>query len=173
MTRRRLLPVALAALALAALPPRAGAEMTRTQAYFTERLLEDARTSRNVAELLRGDGFVDRSVTFRDLTGDDRPDATVRVQSGGAAGAVAVYVFSTDTGRRGGPLRAVFRSQRLYRASTHVADGVLTYATARFAPGDELCCPARLQQTTLRWDDGDHRFRIGSRDEVDGPRPAP
>ena len=171
--RRLVLAVLGAVCAAAALAPAAGAQMTESQAFFTQRLLDDSQTSRNVKDLLRGEGFVDRSVTFRELTGDRRDEALVRVQSGGAAGAVALYVFSTDTGRRESGLQAVFRSQRLYRASTVVTDGVLTYSTSRYVPGDEPCCPARLQQTALRWDDGKHRFRIGSRSEVDGPRPAP
>ena len=79
---------------------------------------------------------------FRDLTGDKRDDAVVRVHSGGAAGVVAVYVFSTAN-RKSGKLRAVFRSESLMRASTRVLKGVASYRTARYDPGDELCCPAR------------------------------
>lgn len=170
---RRSLTLSLAVAALLALAPGAGAEPTQSQRFFEERLLGDPRTSENIAGLLRSDGFVDSSITFRDLTGDDRADAVVRVQTSGAAGAVAVYVFSMDTGRRGSGLRVVFRSQRLLRAGTSVVAGVLTYATARPAPGDELCCPALVLQTTLRWDDDEHRFRIADRREVPGPRPAP
>jgi hypothetical protein len=162
--------LAAAGAAVAAFAPAAGAQMTEGQAFFTQRLLDDPQTSRNVAELLRGEGFVDRSVAFRDLTGDKKPEALVRVQSGGAAGTVAIYVFSTDTGRRGSGLQAVFRSQKLYRGFTTVDDeGVLSYATARYAPGNALCCPAMLQETSLRWDDRRHRFVIGRRTEAPGP----
>jgi hypothetical protein len=170
---RRSARLAVAALlAAGVLAPPAGAQPTQSQAYFTEKLLDDPKTSRNVADLIRGEGFVDRSVTFRDLTGDDKPEALVRVQSGGAAGTVAVYVFSTDTGGDDRELSTVFRSQRLYRAATEITGGVLTYDTARYAIGDELCCPLQLQRTTLRWDDGRHRFRIGGATEIPGPRPA-
>ena len=62
---------------------------------------------------------------FRDLTGDRRQDAVVRVQSGGADGAVALYVFSTDTGVKNSGLKVVFRSQELRRAQTRVRDGVV------------------------------------------------
>ena len=169
-------PVSLLALALIALlasAPAASAAPTQTQRFFEERLLGDPRTSESIGELLRSDGFVDRSVAFRDLTGDDRADAVVRVQTGGAAGAVAIYVFSVDTGERGSGLRAVYRSQRLLRAGTSVVEGVLTFTTARPAPGDELCCPALVLQTALRWVDDEHRFRIADRRELPGPRPAP
>jgi hypothetical protein len=92
---------------------------------------------------------------------------------------VAVYVFSTDTGRNDKELRAVFRSQRLLRASTTVKDGVLTYRTARYAPGEELCCPDKMVETTLRWDRKQRRLRLQDRKEVDlppagaAPTPAP
>ena len=77
----------------------------------------------------------------------------MRVQSGGAAGAVALYVFSTDTGKKGSGLKVVFRSQELLRAETRIRDGVLRYRTARRAPGDELCCPSALAESRLRWRD--------------------
>jgi hypothetical protein len=171
--RMALAVLAAAGAAVAALAPAAGAQMTQGQAFFEERLLADPQTSRHVSELLRGAGFVDRSVAFRDLTGDEKPEALVRVQSGGAAGTVAIYVFSTDTGRRGSGLQAVFRSQKLYRAFTTVNDeGVLSYATARYAPGDALCCPAKLLETSLRWDDRRHTFVIGQRTEAAGPVPG-
>ena len=35
----------------------------------------------------------------------------------------------------------IFRSQKLMRASTRVLKGVVTYQTARYKPGDEICCP--------------------------------
>jgi len=85
---RAALAVAAAGLALTAAP--AGAEQSTTQRFFSARLQDDAATSREVRALLRsGEGFVDRGVAFKDLTGDDRADAVVRVQSGGASGAIA------------------------------------------------------------------------------------
>jgi hypothetical protein len=162
--------VVAAALVLAS-PAAAGADQTASQRFFTERLLADDGTSRGVRDLLRGGGgFVDRAVRFRDLTGDDRSDAVVRVQSGGVAGAVALYVLSTDTGRRrGGRLEVVFRSQELLRAETRIRDGVLRYRTARPQPGDEPCCPSRLAESRLRWQERRHRFRVVERREV-GPQ---
>jgi hypothetical protein len=164
--RRPALPLAAAGLALA-LPAPALAEQTATQRFFSDRLQADDATSDEIRDLLRtGQGFVDRSVTFRDLTGDRKADAVVRVQSGGASGAVALYVFSTDAGRRAGALRAVFRAQELLRAQTRIRDGVLRYRTARPAAGDEPCCPTRVVETRLRWRERRHRFTAVERWEV-------
>jgi hypothetical protein len=141
----------------------ASAQKTQTQTFFEQRLLNDRLTTKAIKTLLRSEGgFVDRGVVFRDLTGDKRDDAVVRVHSGGAAGVVAVYVFSTAN-RKGGKLRAIFRSQSLMRASTRVLKGVVSYRTSRYEPGDELCCPARLIQSTLEWDGDERRMRVRER----------
>ena len=166
MKRRPALALAVFGLALA-LPAPALAEQTATQRFFSERLQADKGTSSEIEDLLRTRrGFVDRTVTFRDLTGDDRADAIVRVQSGGALGAVALYVFSTDTGVKDSGLRVVFRSQELRRAQTRVRDGVLRYRSARPQPGDELCCPAAVAETRLRWRDRRHVFTVAERREI-------
>jgi hypothetical protein len=91
----------------------------------------------------------------------------VRVQSGGAAGAVAVYVFSTDGVKS---LRVRYRAQRLSQASVAVRDGALSFRTAEYDEGDELCCPSNLVESELRWDDG--KFVVDSRRDVDGPTPS-
>ena len=166
MPRRAAILVAAAGLALAAAAP-AGAAQTTTQRFFTERLLAHEDTSREIRDLLQSRaGFVARDVAFRDLTGDDKADAVVRVDSGGAAGVVAVYVFSTDTGRRRGPLEVVFGSQELLQAETRIRDGVLRYRSARPQPGDEVCCPSRLAESRLRWRERRHRFDVVERREV-------
>jgi hypothetical protein len=162
MSASRVARVAGLAAVLAALwgAAPASAQKTQSQAFFEQRLLADGLTSKSIKTLLRtGAGFVDRGVVFRDLTGDKRDDAVVRVQSGGAAGVVAVYVFSTAN-RKGGKLRAIFRSQSLMRASTRVLKGVASYRTSRYDPGDELCCPARLTQSTLGWNADERRMRV-------------
>ena len=124
-----------------------------TQQFFEQRLLrrqaDEQGRSRSCSQ--SGGGFVDKGVVFRDVTGDKRDDAVVRVQSGGVNGVVAVYVFSTAN-KKGGKLRAIFRTQSLARASTRVLKGVVSYRTARYEPGDELCCPAHITQSTLGWD---------------------
>jgi hypothetical protein len=153
--------VAVLAALVGAAP--ASAEKTASQRFFEERLLADRLTSDAIQTLLRsGGGFVDRGVAFRDLTGDKRDDAVVRVHSGGAAGVVAVYVFSTAN-RKGGKLKAVFRSENLMRASTLVLKGVLSYRTSRYDPGDDLCCPARITQSTLAWNRRERRMRVKER----------
>ena len=162
MSAGRIARVAALATMLAALwgAAPASAQKTQTQAFFEQRLLADGLTSKPIKELLRGGGgFVDRAVVFRDLTGDKRDDAFVRVHSGGAAGVVAVYVFSTANRK----LRAIFRSQNLMRASTRVLKGVASYRTSRYDPGDELCCPARITQSTLEWNGDERRMRVSER----------
>ena len=161
--------VAAAAVALAVLAGPAAADLTRSQAFFAQKLQQDTKTSSRVKSLLRNGGFVDRSIAFRDLNRDKKTDAVVRVQSGGASGAVALYVFSTAGAER---LRVVFRSENLTRASTRIADGVLSYRTSRYADGDELCCPSRIVETTLKWVKAESRFRVDERTEIT-PAPAP
>ncbi len=164
MTRARAIRAATLVAMLAALSaPAPASAQDMTQRFFEERLLQDRQTSSAIKTLLRTNaGFVDKAVVFRDLTGDKRDDAVVRVHSGGAAGVVAVYVFSTAN-RRGGQLRVVFRSQSLMRASTRVLKGVVSYRTSRYEPGDELCCPARITQSTLGWVRSERRFRVRER----------
>ena len=73
MRHRACLPLALAGLAIAAAP--AAAAPSPTQSFFTQRLLADKGTSREVKDLLRTrQAFVDRTLTFKDLTGDKRAD---------------------------------------------------------------------------------------------------
>ena len=166
MTRRSAVTVLAAACLLAGAAP-AGATQTATQRFFTERLLADKGTSDEIVSMLRsGEAFVDRSVRFKELTGDKRADAVVRVQTGGAAGTIALYVFSTDTGKGKAserPLGVVFRTESLERAQTRIRDGVLRYRTARYAPGDQVCCPAAEAESRLRWRERKHRFRVVER----------
>jgi hypothetical protein len=176
VSARGLLRAAAAAAVLAAPWGAAGtasAAQDQAQRFFAQRLLADHGTSPAIKTLLRsGAGFVDRGIGFRDLTGDKRADAVVRVQSGGAAGAVAVYVFSTAN-RKGGALRVIYRAQTLMRASTRVSKGVLSYTTARYDPGDELCCPARLTQSTLGWSARERRLRVRERFTFEPPPELP
>ena len=155
--------VGLVAVAGALCVPAPAHAKDATQQFFEQRLLQDRLTSSAIKDLLRsGGGFVDKSVVFRDLTGDKRSDAVVRVHSGGAMGVVAVYVFSTAN-RKHGKLRVVFRSQKLMRASTRVRNGVASYRTSRYEPGDELCCPSRITESTLGWKRKERRFRVVQR----------
>ena len=163
MTARRILHAALLAAALVALAAPAAVAKDATQQFFEQRLLADKLTSKPIKQLLQsGGGFVDKGVVFRDVTGDKRDDAIVRVQSGGVNGVVAIYVFSTAN-RKGGKLRAIFRTQSLMRASTRVLKGVVSYRTSRYAPGDELCCPSQVSQSTLAYDRDARRMRVKER----------
>ena len=168
MIRRPASVLALAAAGIAlAVPAPALGEQTATQRFFSEHLQADKATTTEIKDLLRTrQGFVDRTVTFKDLTGDERADAIVRVQSGGALGAIALYVFSTDTGVKNSGLRVVFGSQELRRAQTRIRDGVLRYRSARPQPGDELCCPTAVAETRLRWRDRLHEFTVAERREI-------
>jgi lipopolysaccharide export LptBFGC system permease protein LptF len=155
--------VLVTAILVALLEPGAAGSKDATQQFFEARLLADKETSSQVKKLLQSEGgFVDKNVVFKDVTDDDRDDAVVRVHSGGAAGVVAVYVFSTAN-KKNGKLRAIFRSEKLMRASTRVLKNEVSYRTARYAPGDELCCPARLTQSTLAWDPDERRMRVAER----------
>jgi hypothetical protein len=162
-----------AALVAAALwAPAAASAKDQTQQFFEQRLLADKRTSKAIKDLLQsGGGFVDKKVVFRDVTGDKRDDAIVRVNSGGANGDIAIYVFSTAN-KKNGKLRAIFRSQNLMRVSSRVSKGVVSYRTARYEPGDELCCPAHVTESTLGWDKDDRRMKVVKRETFAPPPEA-
>lgn len=157
MRRHRIIPAALLTLALAsgaALAISAGspAEPSKSQELFKKTLLEDDKTSAAVKGLLSdGGGFVAPDIVFSDITGDGRSDAFVLVETGGVAGAVALYVFSTDGEAADSPLRAVYRSQRLYRATVEPDGTSLKLRTPSFAQGDDVCCPAKIRQRTYEW----------------------
>ena len=105
--------------------------------------------------LASGRGFVEPHPVFADVTGDGKADALVRVLTGGAAGAVAVYVLSTD-GTTSSNLRVVMRNQRLYRATVKVNDAHnLVVRVPVYAAGDTLCCPSRARDRTYAWNRGD------------------
>src|SRR3954468_22540343 len=144
--RARWLLCLAAALALPAASAAAQSTppaQTQAQALFEDLIVKDARTTAGVRQLLQSDsGFVGAQPVFADLTGDGRMDAVVQVRMPGAAGTVAVYVFSSD-GTRANRLRAVLRTQALYRATTRIDAGpTLTIAQPEWKTGDQLCCPA-------------------------------
>ena len=141
--------LALAALAAAGTAAAQTATTGTPQALFTRLIETDKQSASDVRDGLRARKlFVDADVTFADLTGDGRQDAVVSVDSGGAGGTIAVYVFSTDGGSK---LRAVYRNQRLYRALTTVEGTSVLLRTPRYAAGDELCCPPTYVERTLTW----------------------
>jgi hypothetical protein len=148
-------------VALAGFAALAGGQSS-SQNFFRNALLRDGQTTAPVKTLLRSDGgFVNPRVVFAQLTGDRRSDAVVLVSSGGAAGDVAVYVFSVD-GARDGQLRPVYRGQGLFRASARVTRGVVTVRVPQWRPGDELCCPGSVREQDLRWDRRRATFLVGA-----------
>lgn len=175
MRRPRTVFSALAVVALtvaAALLATGGssAAPSKSQELFRKALLADERTTAAIKDLLRtGGGIVAPDIAFADLTGDGRSDAIVLVDTGGVAGAVALYVFSTHGEGEDADLRAVYRSQRLYRASAEVSDAALTLTTPRFAAGDDVCCPDKVVRRVYAWSSGARTLRLRASDEVDGP----
>jgi hypothetical protein len=150
-------------LAVLALPATAGAQMTppeqAPQALFGGLIVNDPNTTADIrAQLSAGAAYVAARPRFADLTGDGKTDAVVEVRVPGAAGTVGVYAFSTD-GAAEGQLRAVLRSQRLYRATVSVAPGTLLVTVPEYAEGNEVCCPAARSERRYGWDAGGKRLR--------------
>jgi hypothetical protein len=163
-------PVAAAAvLALAAgaagLAPRAGGDPTPSQAVFTQKLLDDPQTSAGIKKMLQTKAaIVDPRSGFVDVTGDGRQDALVLVSTGGAAGAVGLYVFSTHGQATGGAndqtsLKVLFRLQALHQASLRIAGTTISVLEPRYAKGDDLCCPAKLRERDYAFDAKATTFR--------------
>lgn len=175
MRRHRIVPAVLAALALSAtgaivLISGSQAKQSASQQLFRKTLLDDAKTTSGIKALLRDrGGFVSPDITFADLTGDGRSDAVVLVDTGGAAGDVAMYVFSTNGKAADSPLRAVYRSQQLYRASVTVDGATLTLRTPRYGEGDDLCCPSKVVERVYAWSDTANTLKQRSSQEVPGP----
>jgi ABC-type oligopeptide transport system substrate-binding subunit len=148
-------PVLALALTVAAAAPLAGAAQTDSQKVFTQKLLDDAKTSAGVKKMLTDKtAIVDPRSGFVDVTGDGRQDAVVLVSTGGAGGAVALYVFSThgqkttdDTS-----LKVVFRLQSLYGASLRINGTTISVLEPRWSKGDDLCCPKKLRERDYAFD---------------------
>jgi hypothetical protein len=156
--RARWLPCLVALALPGAAAAQAPPDQT-PQALFEDLIVKDTRTTAAVRQLLQTDaGFVGAQPTFADLTGDGRMDAVVQVRMPGAAGTVAVYALSTD-GTRADRLRAIFRSQALYRATTRIAGATLTVSQPRWARGDDVCCPAARTEREYGWDARSHTLR--------------
>jgi hypothetical protein len=158
MRRARLSVLPLAAAALALAGPAAIADPTPSQAVFTKKLLDDAKTSAGVKRMLTDKtAIVDPRSGFVDVTGDGRQDALILVSTGGAAGAVALYVFSThgqattDTDDATS-LKVVFRLQSLYGASLRISQTTLSVLEPHYAKGDDLCCPKQLRERDYLFD---------------------
>lgn len=148
--------VALIAAAAAVLPVAA---RSQTEApvdtgadFFRAAILKDAKTASPIKKLLKDNaGFIDPASQYGDLTGDGKPDAVVRVDTGGAAGAVAVYVFTAE-GSKAGKLHIVYRNQQQYRVTAKIVNGAMTLSRPVWATGDDVCCPGTLREQDYLWD---------------------
>jgi hypothetical protein len=159
MRSSALLAVLVASLAVV---PAATAEPTPSQKTFTTLLQRDAGTSAGVKRLLRTKaGFVDPRSGFVDVTGDGRQDALVLVSTGGAAGDVALYVFSTHgqaASDKQTQLKVLFRLQSLYRATLRVSGTTISVTEPLYAPGEDLCCPAKVRTRDYGFDPAHRTF---------------
>jgi len=176
---RRLL--AGAACVLAAIPATIALAQTGTttdpgsdpQTFFAKELQADAKTSSAIKRLLRTKaGFVDARSGFVDVTGDGKSDAIVLVTMPGVAGTVALYLFTTDGGSSGKAttkLRAVFRTQQLYRATFKLRSGTLVVRTPLYAKGDEPQAPSKLEERDYLWNAASATMRRVARRELPGP----
>ncbi len=177
MRRHRTAAVVLTTIfagAVVTVPLTATGKPTRSQEFFQKALLDDDSTTSSVKRLLRGGGgFVSPDVLFADVTGDGRSDAIVLVENGGVAGAVALYVFSTDGKGENTPLRVVYRSQRLYRAAMRLTGASLILNTPRYREGDDVCCPDRIVQRTYLWSPGARTLQLDDSQEIVPAATAP
>jgi hypothetical protein len=150
-------PLAAALVAAAVGSGRAMADPTPAQKTFTQKLLDDPKTSAGVKRMLRSKAaIVDPRSGFVDVTGDGRQDALIIVSTGGATGAVALYVFSTHGQPAGADaqtsLKVIFRLQALDDASLRINGTTLSVLEPRWRKGDDLCCPGKLRERDYVFD---------------------
>jgi hypothetical protein len=144
----------------------ASAKLTTAQKFFAGELLKSPQVAKSVKLTLKKGGFVDESVLFADLTGEGKDDAVVLVDSGGSAGRIALYIFSS-LDHAGNKLEIVYRNQRLYRGMARINPGPsLVYTLPGYNPGDELCCPSAFLERTLKWSTKRKKFGVVQRRAV-------
>jgi hypothetical protein len=168
--------LALPVLALGLLAtPAALAEPSPSQKLFRDTVVKDKRTTKAMRGALRTHAaFVDARSGFADVTGDGRQDALVLVTTGGAGGTVGLYVLSTHGQRSSDTkLRVLFRLQRLYRATLRLRGTTITVEEPKWAPGEDLCCPARLRARDYGFDPARRAFVRTDDPVIDGPGAAP
>jgi hypothetical protein len=118
-------------------------DLAQMQALFRKAVLDDPKTTSAVRKLLEsGAGFIDPATQFGDITGDGKADAVVRIDTGGAAGAIAAYVLTSD-GSDSSKLRIVFRSQQLYRVIARIENASVVLTVQKYVKGDEPCCASK------------------------------
>jgi len=148
---------------LASAQSEAPEESNTGATFFRDAILKDTKVTSAVKKLLKNNaGFIDPASQYGDLTGDGKPDAAVRVDTGGAAGAIAVYVFSAQNSAAG-KLKIVYRNQQQYRVTVKITNGTLVLSRPVWARGDEICCPTTLRERDYVWDASARTMR------ADGP----
>jgi hypothetical protein len=161
---------AVAAVAQQMPQPTDGAQSTTV---FKDVLTKDEGVTATIKGLLSsGRGTIDRAPQFGDLTGDGKADAVVRVLTAGSAGAVAVYVLSTD-GSTDGDLRVVYRNQSLHRVVARVSSGALLLTVPAWKRGDDVCCPSAYVERGYLWNARTRAFRRTSKRDVPSAPGAP
>lgn len=153
--RARVTTALVAGIATFAVPATTVGKPTESQTFFENALSADAKVTAEIKALLASDaGIIDPRSGFTDVTGDGRDDALVFVTTNGAAGSVALYVFSThgQSGNSNTDLKIVYRSQGLYRATLRVAPSQITIVEPLYAEGDDIGSPARATESAYAWD---------------------
>jgi hypothetical protein len=88
-------------------------------------------------------------VIFEDLTGDEREEAVVVVESGGTAGDLAVAIYRLQENR---PLLALFAKTA---GRVEVRLGLVVTSVGVFAADDARCCPSQLRERAYGCRDGE------------------
>lgn len=101
-------------------------------------------------------------VIFEDLTGDEREEAVVVIESGGTAGDLAVAVYRLQEGR---PLLALFAKTA---GRVEVRLGLVVTSEGVFAADDARCCPSQLRERAYGWREGE--FVLLYDQNVDNPQ---
>jgi hypothetical protein len=91
-----------------------------------------------------------RAILYADVTGDQREEAAIPIDSGGTLGNVAYLVF---TMRSGAPALVLTRTiDGVSGLVIKAEDGKLVETRGEYGPEDPFCCPSRLRKTTFYWD---------------------
>ena len=112
----------------------------------------DLPTLDAVQALLKTTGgiYVQGSVLYADLTGDDAEEAVVPVSSGGTLGDVAFLVLMLGDNVLETPLTV--RPEAGGSLSVSIEGGQLVVIEPMPGPDDPECCPSQLRRTVYAWD---------------------
>ena len=112
----------------------------------------DLPTLDAVQALLKTTGgiYVQGSVLYADLTGDDAEEAVVPVSSGGTLGDVGFIVLKIGDNVLETPLTV--RPEAGGSLSVSIEGGQLVVIEPMPGPDDPECCPSQLRRTVYAWD---------------------